>query len=738
MALAGCAQAVRNKANTQLGEGHYEVAIQELQQGLDRFPESATLRGGLISARAEISTRLIAQAEQQRAAGQFDEAEKTLARALALDPQNDKLQDLQVSLGGERQAQKSLDSALDMAQDNRAQALVIVNEALKQWPRYPGLQALQRKLQTQVPSESGRASSRALAETRPITLDFRNAPLSTVLEAITQGSGVNFVLDKDVKLDNRLTLFLRSARVEDAIDLVTQAHQLARTVLDPQTVLIYPNTPEKLREHQEQVIRVFHLNNTDAKSTAALLRTLLKIKEPFVDERANFVAVRESPEVIAMAERLVALQDMGEAEVMLEVEILEVQTSRLTELGINFPNSVSLTPLPDVGATGLTVRGLRNINSDRVGVGVSNVLINLRREVGDVNVLANPRIRAKNREKAHILIGDKLPVITTNTSSTGFLSESVSYLDVGIKLDVEPLVSPDNDVSIKLGLEVSTLTKQVTTAGGSTAYQISTRNANTALRLRDGETQLLAGLISNEDRSSANRVPGLGDLPVLGRLFSSQRDDYQRKELVLAITPRILHSAPRPDLAQAQIWVGTEATPRLRTPPIAVLPSSVTAAPLAVRTDEKPTTTSVLPADPLLLTWSVPSDLKVGQEFVVTLNLSSGVPLRGAPLELAFASPSLEVLEVSEGSYFKQKGGTISFTHAVNPSTGGISAGILGNDANGVNGQGSLLQLKLRAKDAGSSQLTISSFKPIAANDLVTAPEVSELPVLQLNLTGQR
>lgn len=750
--LTGCAQFIRDDANARMRKGDYEGALQGIQEGLIKYPDDTALRATLISAQNEAISRLVAQAIQQRATGRFDDADNTLLRAHALDPKNDRIMALQNDITAQRRAEKSLDEALTlMNSKNREHALRRVEAGLRDSPRQPELLALQRRLEAELRFETEPAGQRGLAESRPVTLDFRNAPLSTVLEAITRGSGINFILDRDVKQDNRVTLYLRSAKVDDAIDLVVGAHQLSRRTIDSQTVLIYPNTPEKQREHQEQVIRVFHLGNAEAKTTAALLRNMLRIKDPFVDERANLVALRESPEIIALAERLVALHDVGDAEVMMEVEILEVKTSRLTELGINFPNNFTLTPLPLPGATGLTVSSLRSLNSERVGVGVAGVLVNLRREVGDFNILANPRIRSKNREKAKILIGDKVPVVTTSSTAAGFLSESISYLDVGVKLEVEPVVSPDDEVSIKLGLEVSSIAKEIRTAAGSLAYQIGTRNANTVLRLRDGETQLLGGLISNEDRSSANRVPGLGDMPVLGRLFSSQKDDYQRTELILAITPRILRSAPHPDISQAEMWVGSEMATRLRASPARVpLARAGGAEAVAVATNNQPAVAAVAspgatanadeagkaakpaPASgPVLVSWKAPADIKAGTEFVVTLNLSSGDALRGAPLEISFPAQSLEVLDVSEGSFFKQSGATTSFTQGVNTTTGRIGAGILSNDSNGASGQGSLLQLRLKAKAAGPVDLGITSLKPIALSGAAT---VGDLPALRLDV----
>jgi general secretion pathway protein D len=187
-------------------------------------------------------------------------------------------------------------------------------------------------------------------------------------------------------------------------------------------------------------------------------------------------------------------------------------------------------------------------------------LVSFLQQDGTTNVLANPRIRVKNKEKARVHIGDRLPVITTTAAATGgFVSESVSYLDVGLKLEVEPFIYLDDEVGIRIGLEVSNIAREIRTVGSNTlTYQIGTRNATTMLRLRDGETQILAGLISDEDRQNASRVPGLGELPVAGRLFSHTRDNTVKSEIVLLITPRLVRTLARPDARSAEFAAGTE------------------------------------------------------------------------------------------------------------------------------------------------------------------------------------
>nr|WP_293998505.1 secretin N-terminal domain-containing protein [Sphaerotilus sp.] len=570
--LTGCAETrIRQQAQTALQAGQYEQAVQTLDTGLKSYPDSPTLRAGLVQARTEGLTRLLTEATAARATGRLDDATTLLERAKPFDPGLKRVTPLLAEIDTERRQRLALKDARQLVEQRKpTAALLVLTDALKDNPRHPDLLALQRKLEIDARQAQVRAAQTGLSEARPISLDFRDANLRTVLDVVSRNSGINFILDKDIRQDTRVTVFLKSAKVEEAIDLIVNTYQLAKKVIDGQTILIYPNTPDKQREHQEQVVRVFYLANADAKNTAAFLKAMLKLREPFVDERTNLLALRDTPENVLLAERLIALFDAAEPEVLLELEVLEVSSTRLTELGVRFPDSFSLTPLAPLGANGLNLLNIEGITRDRVGVSVGGLLVNLKRAIGDVNTLSAPRIRVKSKEKAKILIGDKIPLITATTGPNGFVADSVSYIDVGLKLDVEPTVYTDDEVAIKIALEVSSLGTQIKTASGTLAYQIGTRNASTLLRLRDGQTQLLAGIISRSERTSANRVPGLGDVPMVGRLFSSQADSADRTELVLAITPHVLRNLRQPDAATGELWVGTGmccATCGSRTPP---------------------------------------------------------------------------------------------------------------------------------------------------------------------------
>ncbi len=760
MMLSGCAtdQRIRAAAQESLAKGNYEEGVQALEKGLKERPDSITLRSGLIAAKRTALEELIAQATALRKAGKLEEAQTQLRRALVIDPVNARALAFQAELATQARQAAALLEAQAWEQKKRVDlALRVIEQALKDNPRHDGLQTLQRRLEAQRRQAQIAASQASLAESRPISLDFRDARLRTVLDVVSRNSGINFVLDRDIKPDIRVTVFLREARVEDALDLIISTNQLAKKVLDSKSIVIYPNTPEKQKEYQEQIVRVFYLAGAEARGAAAFRKSMLRIHEPFVDERTNMLALRDSQENIQLAERLVALYDAGEPEVLLEVEVLEVSATRLTELGIKLPSSFSLTPILPDGASNFTLGNIAQLGRNNVAVGLGSATLNLRREVGDVTTLANPRIRARNKEKASILIGDKIPVVTTTTGTGGFVSDSVNYLDVGLKLNVEPTIYADDEVAIKVALEVSSLGAAVKTGSGTLAYQIGTRNASTLLRLHDGETQMLAGLISRDDRSSASRVPGVGDLPVLGRLFSDQQDTANRSELVLAITPHVLRNIRKPEAQEAELWVGTEAAPKLRpygglqagtaiesgapaaspaqnqsrrvTPPSAAVPE---AAGGALAGD----TTIAEPKDSrpdLQVRWSGPAQVKVGDVFEVKVLVRSELPLRGMPVDLSYNKARLELIDAQEGEFFKQNGAATSFSRGGEDAAGKLTLGVIRNQATGAQGEGVALLLKFKALTTGVAQLQLDKFAPLTLG--APAPAVAAVAPLQVKVS---
>ncbi|HEX7219167.1 MAG TPA: secretin N-terminal domain-containing protein [Burkholderiales bacterium] len=564
VALLGCAGQEKLKQGQEMIEaGNEEQGLARLEEALKSNPNDTELRNYYLRHRAVAVQRYLQAGDNARAAGNIDAAQVAYQRAQRFDPENanaqaglDAVERERASLGTVREAQEALKKG------NQDAALAKAKEALEANPTQRDAKAIVRKVEEQQVKADMTSPQLAAALKQTITLELRDAPVRTVFELIAKRSGLNFVYDRDVPADLRVTVFVRDTTIEEVMRFVLVTSQLERRTLNPNTVLIYPNTPNKAQAYRELTVKSFYLANADAKQTANMVRTLAKTRDLYVDEKLNLLIVRDTPEAIRMVEKLIANQDQGEAEVMLEVEVLEVGHNQLAQIGVQWPSSASLSVIGAAGVPGqVTGTEARNLNGGNFRLNVTDPLIalNLRQQAGRTNVLANPRIRVKNKEKARIHIGDKVPVITTTAGATGFVSESVNYLDVGLKLEVEPLVSLEDDVGIKVGLEVSNISQEVKTGSGTIAYQVGTRNANTTLRLRDGETQVLAGLISDEDRRSAEKVPGISRLPVIGRLFSNNRDTANKTEVVLLITPRVIRNIERPGARLEEFNSGTEA-----------------------------------------------------------------------------------------------------------------------------------------------------------------------------------
>ncbi len=561
MMLVSCAGQQAFRDGKQLVErDQIELGLSKLSEALTHDPRNPEYRQAVLQTRERAVYRLLEQAERDHIAGHDEAAAQRYQRVLGLDPSNEPARAGMRRLDMANRHTQTIAqarSAVDKKEFDSARTLL--GAVFTEDPANKDALALQRALSEAAPA-AATESALGKAYKKPISIEFKDVSLKQVFEVISRTSGLNFLFDKEVHTDQKTSIFLKNSTIESAVHFTLLTNQLEQRILDANTLLIYPNTAAKQHEYQDLIVRSFFLTNADAKVVANTLKTIVKSRDVVIDEKLNMLIVRDSADAIRVAEKLVALHDVPEPEVMLEVEILEVKRTRLLELGIQWPSSLSLTPLSLAGtaAGGLTLRDLRRQNGGTLGAGIGPITAKARQDDSDAKLLANPRIRTRNHEKAKILIGERVPNITTTATSTGFVSESINYVDVGLTLNVEPTIYLDNDVAIKVQLEVSNIVSQLKTQSGSVAYQIGTRTANTVLRLKDGETQVLAGLINDEDRRSGTKVPGLGELPLVGRLFGSGTDDNQKTEIVLSITPHLIRNIQRPDASAAEFRSGTD------------------------------------------------------------------------------------------------------------------------------------------------------------------------------------
>lgn len=573
--LVGCAgdMAIRD-GKSLLAQGKIEEALARLDAAVKENPENVEYRAYQYRQRQFHIQNLLTQADSARGAGRFDEAAAIYHRVLKLDENTQRATDGLQALESARRRNAVVAKAEEaLKAGDPEQAERLVRGVLSEDPSHAGASGIKRNIDEA--ASKTRAADPVLKAIfkKPVTLEFKDANLKSAFEVISRTSGINFIFDKDVKSDLKTTIFVKDSSIEDVINMMLVTNQLEKRMLNDNTVLIYPNIPAKVKDYQELTVKTFYLTNADPKQMMNTIKTMLKTRDIVIDERLNTLTIRDTPNAIRLAEKLVASNDMADPEVVLEVEVLEIKRSRLTELGIQWPNQFTVLNIlnsntvtssggtvvattPTVSTAQLTLQNLRHINS--ASIGIPNPSINLRGEDSDTNLLANPRIRVRNREKAKIHIGDRVPVITTTATANVGVAESVTYLDVGLKLEVEPRIYPDNDVAMKVGMEVSSIVREIKSSTGTLTYQLGTRDASTTLRLKDGETQALAGLINNEDRASASKVPGLGDIPLLGHLFASHRNEGSKTEIVLLITPHIVRNLIQPDPSVMEFASGTD------------------------------------------------------------------------------------------------------------------------------------------------------------------------------------
>jgi general secretion pathway protein D len=573
----GCAAArVHGTGIKAYEQGAYEEAITDLEEAAKMDPTNLEYRLDVRVYREKVLYRLLTAADRARAGGDGEVASTLYRRVLIIDPGNDRaLRGLEVVQADQRHAERVAKAAQLLAQKKLDAAEAEVLAVLSEDPGFAPAVALQSKIDLARGPTSVMPRIRT-RDDRPVSLQFRDAPTKMVFEVLARQTGLNFVFDKEVKSEGKTTIYVNMVPVDQAIDLILAQNQLGRQVLSENLVLVYPNTAAKQKDYRDEVVHAFYLTNAAPKEAEAMLKTVLGTKTLFIDERSSALVMRDTPEHVGMAQKLVASLDVAEPEVTMEVEVLEISHTLSQQLGINYPTNVAFTATkppnsaaPDLAGLVLSDIGKQNKNTITVAANPLGVSVDLSEVVGASNVLANPRIRARNKEKARFLVGNRLPVVTSGTSATtggSFSTSNVQYVDAGLTLEVQPTIHNDGHVAIKVSLEVSSIVNKVVVPignGGTTlAYEIGTRNASTLLELKDGETAVLAGLIQDSEQRSSSQIPGLGDIPILGRLFGSTNTTHDKSEIVLSITPRIVRTRPRPPNETTEFWYGTESQAR--------------------------------------------------------------------------------------------------------------------------------------------------------------------------------
>jgi general secretion pathway protein D len=524
---------------------HWDLAVLYYERALALDPKDSTARISLQRARFQAAQAHFERGRLHRSAGQLDLAVAELEVSLSLDPTND---------SAEQELRKAKAEVETRARENAGGTPVEKAKA-----RTRGMRGAPPMLNP--------------SSTKPIDVAFApDTTIKKIYAALGAAAGINIIYDPQLK-DDKFTLDLRGMTFQKALETAMRQAGHFYKVIDEKTILIAQDTQQNRKEYEDLVIRTFFLSNGDVKDVSAMVRSILELRRVGTIPALNAIIIRDTADKVAVAERLIEVNDKAKAEVVVDVELLQVNTDKLLTLGTSIgATSVTATVTPGAGsnsaataATSLPWNAIKALGINDFMFTIPNVTFNFLKQNTDAELLAKPQLRIAEGEKAQLVIGDRypIPVTTINTQqaigSTGIVPiTSFQYQDIGIKIDMEPRVHHNKEVSLKLTIEVSQLSGKVTASDGTSQPIIGTRTITSSIRLKDGETNFLAGLIRKDSTRTKSTIPFLGDLPLIGALFTNNDTEDKRTDLYLTLTPHIIRSPQITEEDLIPIWVGTE------------------------------------------------------------------------------------------------------------------------------------------------------------------------------------
>jgi general secretion pathway protein D len=562
--IAGCASfnAYEKGRSAEKGK-NWDEAIVQYTKALEIDPDNVRYQINLQRAKLEASRV------------HFEKG-KTL-RAASLSAKGDDQMRLAQLAASELEVAVKLDPTNQYAAVEYGKSVAMINDIQRAKVENVSIDELKRRADK---SNITKSQPPALEPTsnQPITLTFpRETPVKDIYRALGNAFGINILFDQAVK-DDRVTIELRDVTAQQALERVMQAANHFYKVLDEHTIIIVPDNPQARRDYEDLVIRTFYLSNGDAEQVTNVVRTMIEARNVFPLKALNAITIRDTADKVRIAEKIIEANDKAKAEVVVDVELLQLDLDKTRDLGfvINGYGSTSpgvLQPLAPatgtaggtVGLTQGTLADLRRLNSGLISFSIPNASYTALKSLGNTQLLASPQMRISEGEKATLHIGSRIPVpvstftsVSTTTSGTFAPVTSYQYQDVGIKVSMEPRVHHNREVTLKLTVDVSNLGAPVIVSGQAPQPTFATRTIESTIRLKDGETNFLAGLIQQNDENSDSKTPFLGDIPVIGRLFTNNHKHTLRTDLVMTMTPHIIRIADITEDDLAPMWVGTQ------------------------------------------------------------------------------------------------------------------------------------------------------------------------------------
>ena len=759
--LAGCAtgSSAYKKGYTAAKVHDWDTAVAHFRTAVQEDPNKPEYRIALERAMMEAALLHASAGKEFEAQGQLDAALREYHRASEYDPSNRQL------------------AARVMDIDRR-----IAEQIEASRPR-PKIDVMRERARRMTPEPTLNPASR-----EPLDLHFTGS-VRDLLKFIADATGINITFTGDYRDPPQYSIQISGVTLEQALQQVLSANALFYKVLNERTILVIPDTAQNRNRYEEMVVRTFYLSHAEATEVVQLLNAVMRVPGVpmvpafYANKTQNSITVRGSAPLVAIMERLVEANDRPPGEIILDVQILEVNRGRAKQFGLDL-SAYSITGVfsPEARPKGVgdttavnPVQPPFNLNTISRGVSAADFYLSVPTAIirfletdSQTKLVAKPQLRGQEGQKITLNLGDQIPVANTTFGAIGGAGSlattpvsSYSYKDVGINVIVTPRVTFDGDVVLELSVENSAVGQDVSIAGQNFP-SFASRKVETKIRLRDGESTLLAGLLREDSRRAYKGFPGLIHLPVFKSLFTSNDISSSQTDIVMLLTPRIVRGH---DLTQQDIdpvYIGSQQNLGLTGPPpligapesggAAPAPPAPQAAPgqlapapgatgtlpqpgVVPQTPPAPSTTPPLPPQPeapqqpmlqpepsptpAAPQAPVPSGLRMvvttpgpefrlgGGPYTVPISVSDSPRVSTVTVTLTFDPAVLKVRSVQEGSFMRQGGVEAQFTHQEDPAGGRVDLTVVRNgDAVGATGSGLIAAVMFEPVAAGSTTIT--------------------------------
>jgi general secretion pathway protein D len=557
VALSGCASASMHSAEKAETLQDYDRAVAEYTAILKKHPNNVNAKLSLERAKLRSAQDHYARARRLQAEGKLDQALVELQIASDMNPTD-----------------PDIDKAVTDVRAELRNKVVVSREGKTQ------LQTLISDSQNLGPSGFDLPKDVHL----PASLIFRDASTRDVYTVIARYAGLSIVFDPTFR-DARITIDLSNISLEQALAAIAASTQTFYKVTAQRTITVIPDTAAKRREYEDEVVRTFYLSNADLKETIDLLRIVVDARRIAPLTANNALTIKDTPERVAAAGRIIQAIDKARPEVVIDVELLEVNRTRLLEYGLQLASPTAspsgIDGEANVNRDNLTLHNVINLTqSDVILTNLPALYYRLLKSDANSRTLANPQLRTSEGIAAQARFGEQIPVPVTTFSpiATGGVAQqpitSFQYQNIGVNIDITPRMHHDDDVTLQLKLVVTSLLG----VGFGGLPTFGNREVTTQIRLRDGETNLLAGLIRDDERTSLDGIPGLSDLPVIGHMFAKSHKDTTQTDVVMMLTPHIIRvlDLNEDDLRPFRVSNDANAPlidlPIIQTPPVTIPP----------------------------------------------------------------------------------------------------------------------------------------------------------------------